>query len=329
MIPCLLNLYESSRYLIIYFHSNAEDLGLCRWFCRFMHEQFQVHVLAVEYPGYGVCGGRPTPEGVIANAHAALQFVNKTMKLPLDRILAFGRSLGTGPAVDLASRFHLAGLVLVTPFMSVKEILRSRLGSLADLLTDDFFQNIWAVEEVKSPTLIIHGKLDEVIPVEHGEAIYAHCMARKGLVCPPDLSHNSNITLDLSIFVMPMLQFFNLPECCFDELEVPDWIYETNSPLAKSAERENAQKVSDDLPMLFSTKASGNPPLAAKLPTVRHKFEPTKGYNFQGLNLTVSQEAILAHAKPALELREDLDLDLSFHSISLEGSEDHVHISQL
>eukprot|EP00435_Cladocopium_sp_Y103_P071068 s637_g36.t1 len=169
MIPCLLNLYESSRYLIIYFHSNAEDLGLCRWFCRFMHEQFQVHVLAVEYPGYGVCGGRPTPEGVIANAHAALQFVNKTLKLPLDRILAFGRSLGTGPAIALASRFHLAGLVLVTPFMSVKEILRSRLGSLADLLTDDFFQNIWAVEEVKSPTLIIHGKLDEVIPVEHGE----------------------------------------------------------------------------------------------------------------------------------------------------------------
>jgi len=27
---------------------------------------------------------------------------------------------------------------------------------------------------------------------------------------------------DLSIFVMPMLQFFNLPECCFDELEAAE-----------------------------------------------------------------------------------------------------------
>eukprot|EP00434_Breviolum_minutum_P036394 symbB.v1.2.032242.t3/scaffold3784.1/size51792/3 len=162
-------LVMSSRYMIIYFHSNAEDLGLCRWFCRFMYDQFQVHVLAVEYPGYGVCPGRPTPEGVIANAHAALQFAHKTLKLPLDRILVFGRSLGTGPAVTLASRFHLAGLILVTPFMSVKEVLRSRLGSLADMLTDDFFDNISAIEDVKSPTLVLHGRLDDIIPVEHGE----------------------------------------------------------------------------------------------------------------------------------------------------------------
>jgi len=297
-----------------------------------MYDQFQVHVLAVEYPGYGVCPGRPTPEGVIANAHAALQFAHKTLKLPLDRILVFGRSLGTGPAVTLASRFHLAGLILVTPFMSVKEVLRSRLGSLADMLTDDFFDNISAIEDVKSPTLVLHGRLDDIIPVEHGEAIYAHCVARKGLVCPPDLSHNSNITLDLSIFVMPMLQFFSLPECCFDELQVPDWVYEITSRSVDSEEKDKIDKqacsdVSD--PVVAAPKAP-NPPLAAKHPTVRNKIEATKGYNFRGLNMTsVSQEAILLHtsAKPEPELREDLDM--SFHSISIQSNQDHTRISQL
>ncbi|CAK9043822.1 unnamed protein product [Durusdinium trenchii] len=263
-VPCLLNVYESSRYLVIYFHSNAEDLGLCRWFCRFMYEQFQVHVLAVEYPGYGVCPGRPTPEGVIANAHAALQFVHKTLKLPLDRILVFGRSLGTGPAVNLASRFTLAGLVLVTPFMSVKEVLRSRIGSLADLLKDDFFENHVAIREVNSPTLVIHGKLDDIIPVAHGEAIYQECMARKGLVCPPELSHNSNITLDLSIFVMPMLQFFSLPECCFDELEVPDWIFDTShEPLFGKLKASESVEADDLIMQMTKTHTTPTtPPLA-------------------------------------------------------------------
>ncbi|CAJ1453722.1 unnamed protein product, partial [Effrenium voratum] len=160
----------SSRFLIIYFHSNAEDLGICRWFCRFVHDQFQVHVLAVEYPGYGACPGTPTPEGVTANAHAALQFATKALKLPLDRILVFGRSLGTGPALELAARFALAGLVLVTPFLSVKEVLRSRIGALADFLEHDWFQNSAAIKQVRSPTLVIHGKLDDIVPVNHGEA---------------------------------------------------------------------------------------------------------------------------------------------------------------
>ena len=39
-----------------------QDLGRCRWFCLFLRDQFQVHVLAVEYPGYGVCPGTTSRE---------------------------------------------------------------------------------------------------------------------------------------------------------------------------------------------------------------------------------------------------------------------------
>merc|ERR1719491_1613016 len=94
--PCLLLPYESARFLIIFFHSNAEDLGRCRWFCLFLRDQFQVHVLAVEYPGYGVCPGQTTREAVMANAHAALQFATQALKLPLERVKLFGRSIGCG-----------------------------------------------------------------------------------------------------------------------------------------------------------------------------------------------------------------------------------------
>eukprot|EP00913_Durusdinium_trenchii_P025673 g24096.t1 len=118
-------------------------------------------------------------------------------------------------------------------------------------------------------------------------------MARKGLVCPPELSHNSNITLDLSIFVMPMLQFFSLPECCFDELEVPDWIFDTShEPLFGKLKASESVEADDLIMQMTKTHTTPTtPPLAAKHPTVRHRFHPTKGYNFRGLNSTlVSQE---------------------------------------
>merc|ERR1719240_256863 len=106
-VPCLLLPYESARFLIIFFHSNAEDLGRCRWFCLFLRDQFQVHVLAVEYPGYGVCPGIATSVAAMENAQAALLFAMQVLKLPLSRVKLFGRSIGTGLALDLASKYNV------------------------------------------------------------------------------------------------------------------------------------------------------------------------------------------------------------------------------
>ncbi|CAE7730033.1 unnamed protein product, partial [Symbiodinium sp. KB8] len=76
------------------------------------------------------------------------------------------------------------------------------------------------IEKLVSPDIVYSLLLTNL------QAIYKECTARKGLVCPPQMSHNSNITADLSIFVMPMLQFFPIPDCCFEEVEVPTWIYD-------------------------------------------------------------------------------------------------------
>merc|ERR1719265_1468912 len=159
-VPCLLLTYPSARFLIIFFHSNAEDLGRCHSFCCYIRDQFQVHVLAVEYPGYGICPGVPSGESVMENALAAMKFVTNTLKWPLDSIKVFGRSIGTGPAVGLASLYSLAGLVLVTPFISIQELFRDRVGPLASFV-EEWFPNAESATKVTSPTMIIHGQKDE------------------------------------------------------------------------------------------------------------------------------------------------------------------------
>jgi len=224
-VPCVLLPYESARFLIMFFHSNAEDLGRCRWFCLFLREQFQCHVLAVEYPGYGICPGTATREGILANAHAAMNFVTDALQLPLEQVKIFGRSIGTAPALHLAAKYRVAGVILVTPFLNVRGLFRDKVGPLS-LLVDEWFQNDEAMKAVESPTMIVHGRQDKIIPCWHGEELYRLCEARKLFISPKNMDHNSNLTANIAYLIMPMFRFFSLPDYSFRELKVPAWAYE-------------------------------------------------------------------------------------------------------
>jgi hypothetical protein len=220
--------FRHARFLFIYFHANAEDLGLCHTFCTIIRDLFQVHVLAVEYPGYGICPGSPTEEGIRANAQAAVRFALDTLKWPADGIKLFGRSIGTGAALALAAEKEMAGLILVTPFTSIREIVRHQIGALADLISDRF-PNIDIASRIESPTLIIHGQQDTLIPISHSKAIYDALPAKKMMVCPAMMGHNTSLLANVGTFVLPMTQFFSLPDYTFEDIEVPEWVFPETS----------------------------------------------------------------------------------------------------
>merc|ERR1719375_1122677 len=216
----------SARFLILYLHSNAEDLGQCHSFCTLLRHQFQVHVLAVEYPGYGLCpGGQADEESVTENAFTAFRFIREILCWPLDGILVLGRSIGTGPALAIASKHEVYGVILISPFLSVQEVFKGFLGPIAYVVTNRF-PNKDRVQRLRSPLLVVHGKMDVVVPVWHGEQLYHICKARKRLVCPDAMHHNSNLYADPNFFVLPMLQFFALPDFCFEDPRVPPWAYD-------------------------------------------------------------------------------------------------------
>lgn len=225
-IPCLFLISPSARFLVFYLHSNAEDLGRCYPFCSLLRYQFQVHVLAVEYPGYGICpGGQADEESVTENAFVAFRFIREVLCWPLDGILILGRSVGTGPALAIAVEHEVYGVILISPFLSIQEICRDVIGPLAYFITDRF-PNKERVQRLRSPLLLVHGKKDIVVPLTHGERLYELCRTRKRLVCPDQMEHNTNLHADAAFFVLPMLQFFALPDYCFDEIRVPHWAYD-------------------------------------------------------------------------------------------------------
>lgn len=248
-VPCLLLPSPSARFMVLYLHSNAEDLGKCHSFCSLLRFQFQVHVLAVEYPGYGICpGGQATEEKVIENARLALRFIAEVLKWQMDEVIVFGRSIGCGPALALADGNQFYGVILICPFLSVRELCRDFIGPFADLV-DERFPNKDRVSRISSPLLLVHGKMDTVVPWTHGQALFDACKSRKRIVLPAEMSHNTNLHVDASYFVLPMLQFFGLPDYSFDELRVPEWAFD-NQMWASCTSRSKDSEQEFDLDSL-------------------------------------------------------------------------------
>jgi len=223
-IPCLFHEHPSARFIVVYFHCNGEDLGGCHSFCAFFREQFQVHVLAVEFPGYGLCPGKPSPETIKENAQSAIDFIRNDLRWQLKDVLVFGRSLGTGPALAMAGGQKLGGVILVAPFLSIEDMIRERIGSFAaGLVLSGDFRNKDVAQHVKCPTFIVHGQADSTIPCEHSKALYALIGTKKILVMPGEMDHNSSICSNIQHFILPVFRFFSLPQTSGRVLNVPDW----------------------------------------------------------------------------------------------------------
>lgn len=90
----------------------------------------QVHVLAMEYPGYGVYEGEPNADQIALDAQNMYDYLTIVQGIPHSSILLFGRSIGSGPASLLASLRQPSALLLMSPFMSIRDIVREKAGNM-------------------------------------------------------------------------------------------------------------------------------------------------------------------------------------------------------
>jgi pimeloyl-ACP methyl ester carboxylesterase len=124
-IPCLyLPAIRESSKILLYFHGNAEDIGCTEEFLNPLRNQFNFHVLSVEYPGYGLYEGVPTGDKIRANCHVIWETLTQTLKIKPENILLWGRSMGSGPATYMASKFNPLCLMLFAPYTGIKDIAK-------------------------------------------------------------------------------------------------------------------------------------------------------------------------------------------------------------
>lgn len=203
-IPCLLMKPEfPSDVVLLYFHANGEDIQQCQFFCELLKASLNVSlahqcwVVTMEYPGYSVYkASEISEEIIIKDSEAVMHYLVHKCKVALPRVLVMGRSLGSGPACWVAKNYEVAGLILISPFISIKEVASHHYGVFGSLFIKNRFDNLENIKAARCPTLIIHGMLDDVVPVRHSDTLrrtlcsLEHCGGKCLLVKPEGMSHN-------------------------------------------------------------------------------------------------------------------------------------------
>ena len=179
----------TAKYTLWFFHGNAEALGDLEPLLRTINARGYA-VFAIDYPGYGRSSGVPSEKSVYAATIIAARYVQNDLKVPWSRVIVYGRSLGGGPAVELAVTEPVAGLVLQSAFTSVYRVITHW-----PLLPFDKFQNLRKIPRVSCPVLVMHGKLDRVVPFDHGPALYDAVAGKKMALWLDDAGHNNFVQI--------------------------------------------------------------------------------------------------------------------------------------
>lgn len=144
---------------IVYFGGNGEDVSLN---LEPLSKTFPDCALyLMHYRGYGGSTGVPTEKDNVADALA----LTKKVRAIHPDIVLFGRSLGSGVAVQVASRVEATRLILVTPYDSIVEIGAQLYPFLpVRWLALDKYESGKFAPGIRTPTMIIEAENDEVIP---------------------------------------------------------------------------------------------------------------------------------------------------------------------
>jgi len=211
-IPCRYIQCQNRRspYLIIFFHANSEDIGEnLSHFLLSIGKRFDMDILCPEYPTYGVyknrSGEQSLDQAILKDARATMDFCTQVLRFKPENIILMGRSLGTGVAVQLATQYNVRGVVLVSPFTSIRAVAKNLVGKLLSKIMPNVFRSIDKIDQIQSPILFIHGEKDALIPPEMSKKLYSKAKGPKSIKVNKFMTHNQ-IKLERDIF-QPLEKF--------------------------------------------------------------------------------------------------------------------------
>jgi pimeloyl-ACP methyl ester carboxylesterase len=131
-------------------------------------------VLLFDYRGYGGNPGSPAERGLARDVRAARRFLVDQARVPPDRLLYLGESLGAAVVTELATEHPPAGLVLRSPFVDLAAVGRVHYPFLpVGALLRDRYPVADRLAEVGVPTVVVYGTGDTVVPPAQSLAVAA------------------------------------------------------------------------------------------------------------------------------------------------------------
>jgi len=193
---------ENKKGTILYFHGNAGSLDgwgdVAQEFVALGYEVF-----IPDYRGYGKSTGPFSEQALYDDARFLYNFLLDLSAEGAEKnnardIIIYGRSLGTGVAVDLASKVKAKQLILETPFGNFPELAHSqfKIFPVKSLLRYQF-RNDLKIKKVTCPIHIFHGTKDQVVPYTESQQLIRILENESLLTTIPNGGHNNLGTFPL------------------------------------------------------------------------------------------------------------------------------------
>lgn len=177
--------------IVLLCHGNGGNIVNLGETLQILNRRHRLAVLAFDYRGYGKSQGKPTEDGILADARAARAWLAKRKDVSEQEIILMGRSLGGAVAIDLAAKDGAKGLVLASTFTSMPDVAQRLFPWIpTQWLMTQRFDSIEKIGAYHGPLLQTHGDADTLIPIEQGRRLYSAANGAKRFINIPGAGHN-------------------------------------------------------------------------------------------------------------------------------------------
>ena len=194
-------------FTVVVFNGNAGNRGYRAPLAAALRSR-GLSVLLFDYRGYGDNSGRPTQQGLEADARAVRAYVTRRADVRADRVVYFGESLGSAVATILAAQHPPAALVLRSPFTSLADVGRIHYPILpVRWLLTDRFAAIDVIADVRSPVLVVAGDRDSIVPIAQSRRVFDKITAAREMVVVGGADHNDYELLNGQQLIGSLVKF--------------------------------------------------------------------------------------------------------------------------
>lgn len=160
---------------VVFSHGNAGSMGHHLGFVVWLAEAgYQVFLF--DYRGFGKSGGTVNRRGMVDDVKAAFAHVRTRSDVNAARLVSFGHSLGGAKSLTALGESPVKGLQAIitdgafASYQSMARVIAGQVG--ANMVTDELAPKDYVSKVSPVPLLIVHGDLDEVVPVAEGKVLF-------------------------------------------------------------------------------------------------------------------------------------------------------------